>query len=150
AAAEALNGKVSTGTMTRRSKRQWLREYATDLRYGPLVHKFAIRLALCLGTAAALSAVAPLQRSYWVMLTVIVVLKPDFGSVFARALQRGIGTAVGAAIGAAILVSTPHGPPLLVAVAALAFLVPYTISRNWGMFGTLLTPLVLVIIDLPS
>lgn len=150
AAAEALNGKVSTGTMTRRSKRQWLREYATDLRYGPLVHKFAIRLALCLGTAAALSAVAPLQRSYWVMLTVIVVLKPDFGSVFARALQRGIGTAVGAAIGAAILVSTPHGPLLLVAVAALAFLVPYTISRNWGMFGTLLTPLVLVIIDLPS
>lgn len=150
AGADAWSGSPSGATVPRRSGRQWLREYLIELRHGRLVHRFAIRLALCLAVAAVLTGIAPLQRSYWVMLTVVVVLKPDFGSVFGRALQRGIGTAVGAVVGAAILAGTPYGPPLLAVVAALAFLVPYTISRNWGMFATLLTPLVLVIIDLPS
>lgn len=149
-ATDALSGDSPRASVPRRSGRQWLREYLAELRHGRLVHVFAIRLALCLAVAAVLSEIVPLQRSYWVMLTVVVVLKPDFGSVFARALQRGIGTVVGAVIGAAILAVTPYGPALLAVVAALAFLVPYTISRNWGMFGTLLTPLVLVIIDLPS
>ena len=35
----------------------------------------------------------------WVPLTVAIVFKPDYGSVFARALQRGIGTVVGAVAG---------------------------------------------------
>jgi Fusaric acid resistance protein-like len=38
--------------------------------------------------------VLPPQRSYWVPLTAAIVLKPDYGSVFARALQRGFGTVV--------------------------------------------------------
>ena len=36
-------------------------------------------------------------------LTVAIVLKPDYGSVFARAVQRGIGTIVGAVAGAVLL-----------------------------------------------
>ena len=52
----------------------------------------------------------PVQRSYWVVLTVAIVLRPDFGSVFARALQRGIGTVVGAVLGAIILIVIPAGP----------------------------------------
>lgn len=149
-AREALRGEATHSTVPRRSARQWLREYLAELRYGRLVRLFALRLSLCMAVSAVLSEVAPLQRSYWVMLTVVVVLKPDFGSVFARALQRGIGTTIGAVIGAAILVLVPYGPLMLVVLAALAVLVPYTITRNWGMFATALTPLVLIIIDLPT
>jgi len=29
----------------------------------------------------------------------VIILKPDYGSVFARAVQRGIGTVVGAVLG---------------------------------------------------
>jgi uncharacterized membrane protein YccC len=149
-AREAVTGEVTHSTVPRRSAKQWLREYLAELRHGHLVRLFAVRLALCMSVAAVLSEVAPLQRSYWVMVTVVVVLKPDFGSVFARALQRGIGTAIGAVLGAALLVLVPYGPPMLVVLAVLSFLVPYTITRNWGMFATLLTPLVLIIIDLPT
>ena len=52
---------------------------------------FAIRLMLCIGVATVLSQALPLQRSYWVPLTVAVVLRPDLGSVFARALQSAAG-----------------------------------------------------------
>ena len=94
-----------------------------------------------------MSEVLPLQRSYWVPLTVAIILKPDYGSVFARALQRGIGTVVGAVAGAVLLVLV-HGEWLLLPFAVLAALLPYGRSRNYGLLATFLTPLVVVLIDL--
>jgi hypothetical protein len=41
---------------------------------------------------------------------VAIVVKPDNGSVFARALQRGIGTIVGVVLGAIILAAVPYAP----------------------------------------
>jgi uncharacterized membrane protein YccC len=81
-----------------------------QLRGGRLAWTFTIRLMVCVGLAAVASEVLPLQRSYWVVLTVAIVVKPDNGSVFARALQRGIGTIVGAVLGAVILAAVPYGP----------------------------------------
>ena len=50
------------------------------------------------------------QRPYWVLLTVAIVLKPDFGSVFTRAVQRGAGTLLGVLIGSALLALSPAQP----------------------------------------
>jgi len=114
---------------------------------GTLGRIFTLRLMVCMGVAGLVSEVIPLQRSYWVPLTVAIVLKPDFGSVFARALQRGIGTVVGAVAGAVLLVLV-HGTWLLIPFAILAALLPYGRSRNYGLLSTFLTPLVVVLIDL--
>jgi uncharacterized membrane protein YccC len=77
------------------------------------------------------------------------VFKPDYGSVFARALQRGIGTVVGAVAGAVLLVLV-HGAWLLIPFGILAALLPFGRSRNYGLLATFLTPLVVVLIDLLS
>ena len=114
---------------------------------GRLSRIFTLRLMICMGVAGLVTEVLPLQRSYWVPLTVAIVLKPDYGSVFARALQRGIGTIVGAVAGAVLLILI-HGTWLLIPLAVLAALLPYGRSRNYGLFATLLTPLVVVLIDL--
>ena len=116
---------------------------------GRLSRIFTLRLMACMGVAGLVSEVLPLQRSYWVPLTVAIVLKPDYGSVFARALQRGIGTVAGAVAGAALLVLV-HGTWLLIPFAVLAALLPYGRSRNYGLLATFLTPLVVVLIDLLS
>jgi uncharacterized membrane protein YccC len=99
--------------------------------------------------AGVVSEVLPLQRSYWVPLTVAIILKPDYGSVFARALQRGIGTIVGAVAGA-VLLELFHGTWLLIPFGILAALLPYGRNRNYGLLATFLTPLVVVLIDLLS
>jgi uncharacterized membrane protein YccC len=114
---------------------------------GRLGRIFTLRLMACMGVAGLMSEVLPLQRSYWVPLTVAIVLKPDYGSVFARALQRGIGTVVGAVAGAVLLVLV-HGAWLLVPFGVLAALLPYGRSRNYGLLATFLTPLVVVLVDL--
>jgi uncharacterized membrane protein YccC len=114
---------------------------------GRMEHIFTIRLMACILVAGVITEVAPLQRSYWVPLTVAIVFKPDYGSVFARALQRGIGTVVGAVLGAVLLVLV-HGLWLLIPFAVLAALLPFGRSRNYGLLATFLTPLVVVLIDL--
>ncbi len=113
-----------------------------------LTRTFTLRLMACIGVAGLLTEVLPLQRSYWVVLTVAIVLKPDFGSVFIRAVQRGIGTVVGAVLGAVILVLVPYGLWLLLPFAVLAALLPFGRSRNFGLQATFLTPLVVLLIDL--
>ena len=114
---------------------------------GQVSRTFVLRLTVCMGVAGLVSEVLPLQRSYWVVLTVAIVLKPDYGSVFARALQRGLGTIVGAVLGAVLLVLF-HGAWLLVPFGVLAALLPYGRNRNYGLLATFLTPLVVVLVDL--
>ena len=108
---------------------------------------FAVRLMACVGAAGVVTAVLPLQRSYWVILTVVIVLKPDFGSVLVRALQRGVGTVLGAVLGAVILVIVPYGLWLLLPFGVLAALLPYGRIRNYGLLSIFLTPLVVLLID---
>jgi uncharacterized membrane protein YccC len=119
-----------------------------QIRGGRIAWTFTIRLMLCTGVAAVTSEVFPLTRSYWVVLTVAIILKPDYGSVFTRALQRGIGTVIGAVLGAAILAVVPYGPLLLIPFAILAALLPYGKARNFGLSAVFLTPFVVLLIDL--
>jgi uncharacterized membrane protein YccC len=130
-----------------RSPRDRLAELSDRLT-SRLTRTFTLRLMACIGVAGLLTEVLPLQRSYWVVLTVAIVLKPDFGSVFIRAVQRGIGTVVGAVLGAVILVLVPYGLWLLLPFAVLAALLPFGRSRNFGLQATFLTPLVVLLIDL--
>lgn len=119
----------------------------TDALAGRKTWVFAARLAITLMMAEALVQLLPLPRSYWVLLTVAVVLKPDFGSVFARGVQRTLGTLIGVLIGAAVIALVPHGPWLLLPVACFSLLFPLGASRNYGTLSTFITPLVLILID---
>lgn len=131
----------------RRTLRERLDFWFDDVLAGPAAWQHALRLGVCMAVAEAASAVAPLERSYWLVLTVAIVLKPDFGSVFGRAVQRGGGTLVGAVIGAGVLALNPSGWALVVLAAVFAFLLPITQVRHFGMFSTTLTPLVIILLD---
>ncbi|MFC4588591.1 FUSC family protein [Sphaerisporangium corydalis] len=125
-----------------------LRTTWEGVRYGHLARVYTLRLTLCMAAAAAFSELHWIERSYWVMLTVALVLKPDFGSVFARAVQRGLGTVAGAVIGTLVLLVVPYGPAILVPIAVFAALLPYGQQRNWGLMSTFQVPLVVLLVDL--
>jgi uncharacterized membrane protein YccC len=150
-AADLVSGKRPAeggAAPSRPDLRERLRDTLAETVGGRLTRIFTFRLMLAVGVAALVSHALPVQRSYWVVLTVAIVLRPDFGSVFARALQRGIGTVVGAVLGAVILIALPRGPLLLIPCAVFAGLLPCGRERNWGLFSTFLTPLVVILIDL--
>jgi uncharacterized membrane protein YccC len=106
-----------------------------------------LRVTICMAAAQVLTIVVRLNRSYWVGLTVAAVIKPDFGSVFARALQRAVGTAIGVLIGAAVVTWVPSRPALLPFLALFAGLLPIALVRNYGMFTIFVTPLIIILIE---
>ncbi|CAH1659539.1 Putative membrane protein YccC [Hyphomicrobiales bacterium] len=110
----------------------------------------AIQLALCIGVALVVEHYAPGARSYWIPLTVAIVLKPDFGSVFVRAVQRSIGTVAGVVIGVVIMTLVPKGLILIAAMTALAAAIPWAGLRGYALQCTFLTPFVLILIDVST
>lgn len=124
-----------------------LRSWIGEAPLGRNTWLHALRLALCMAAAEVVEQRLPLEHPYWVVLTVAIVLKPDFGSVFARALQRGLGTLIGVVIGAAVVIVVPPGPLYVPVMAVFAGILPLSLRRNYGMFATFLTPLVIMLID---
>ncbi|MFC7618604.1 FUSC family protein [Actinokineospora soli] len=127
-----------------------LRGWWDSVALGAVTWSHVARLALCVGLAVLAGELLPLEHSFWVPLTVAIVLKPDFGSVFGRAVLRGIGTAAGVLLGAALLAIDPGPWLLVVVVAALGLFLPIGQARNYGMFSTFVTPLVIVQLDLAN
>ncbi|MCW2582498.1 MAG: conserved rane protein of unknown function, partial [Klenkia sp.] len=111
---------------------------------------FVVRLTLCMVVAEAARQLLPIERPYWVLLTVAIVLKPDFGSVFTRAVQRGVGTVLGVLLGSALLALLPGREWVLLAMAVSAAVLPWARNANFGLFSVFLTPLVLMLLDLAT
>ncbi len=128
-----------------RPRTPW-RVLAQTYRPGPTTRRYLIRLGLCLIAAEAVAHAFALPRSYWVPLIVVVVFKPNFGSVFARALQSCAGSVVGVAISATVLALDRSGIASLVTVIALAALLPWSIRRNYGLFSAILLPILMLLI----
>jgi uncharacterized membrane protein YccC len=125
-----------------------LRELADRTLANTESRAFAVRLALCMTIAEVARQYLPIERPYWVLLTVAIVLKPDFGSVFTRAVQRGAGTLLGVLIGSALLAVLPRNAWVLVAMSAFAALLPWARNANFGLFSVFQTPVIILLLDL--
>jgi hypothetical protein len=137
----------------RRRARSALRGFAqairTGLTAGSSALRHAIRLAVTVAAAAALEVALHFPNGYWAPLTVLWLLRPDFGTTFTRGFQRYAGTAAGAVL-ATLIAATLHPGPYAVAVAATVFaagisafmLANYAITSlfitGWVVFATCL------------
>ncbi|MFF2141643.1 FUSC family protein [Kitasatospora sp. NPDC058190] len=110
--------------------------------------RYGLRLALCIGLAQVLVSVIAVPRSYWVTLTVTFVMKPDFGSVFSRAVLRALGTAAGLLIAIPVLAEVPHGWWDVPVMAALATLIPALSAKGYAFQTAAITPVILLLSDL--
>lgn len=110
--------------------------------------RYGLRLALCIGIAQALVSLVPIERSYWVALTITFVMKPDFGSVFSRVLLRALGTVAGLVIAAVILAEVPMGRWDVLVMLVLAPLVPALTPRGYGFQTAAITPVILLLSDI--
>ncbi|EST29200.1 FUSC family protein [Streptomyces roseochromogenus] len=110
--------------------------------------RYGLRLAVCIGIAQALVSLIPVPRSYWVALTITFVLKPDFGSVFSRALLRAVGTVAGLVIAAVVLAEVPLGWWDVPAMLILAPLIPALTPRGYGYQTAAITPVILLLSDI--
>ncbi|ROQ33001.1 putative membrane protein YccC [Streptomyces sp. PanSC19] len=110
--------------------------------------RYGLRLALCVGLAQALVSLIPVPRSYWVALTVTFVMKPDFGSVFSRAVLRAAGTAAGLVLAALVLSEVPRGWWDVPVMMVLAALIPAFSAKGYAFQTAAITPVILLLSDI--
>jgi uncharacterized membrane protein YccC len=111
---------------------------------------FVVRLTLCMTVAEVARQLLPIERPYWVLLTVAIVLKPDYGSVFTRAVQRGAGTLLGVLVGSLLLTFLSRDAWVLLALALAAGALPWARDGSFGLFSAFQTPLIILLLDLAT
>lgn len=93
------------------------------------IFRHSIRIALAALTAYFTAQFLLLGHSYWLLLTVIVILKPAYNLTKKRNKERLIGTVFGAALGASILYFIQNDAILLI-ILTISMLVAYSFMRT--------------------
>jgi uncharacterized membrane protein YccC len=119
-----------------------------NLTFNSLIFRHALRTALVLALAVALYLGFQLNHGYWITLTILVIIKPDFGGTLKLSYRRVIGTIFGGVVGA-VLAATIHFDLVIYLLMAVLGVLAYAIlPRNYGVFVALLTAFVILLIDL--
>ncbi|MCF8587451.1 FUSC family protein [Gordonia liuliyuniae] len=114
---------------------------------GAEVVRAACRLGLCYAIAVGAKEYFPYSHWFWVPLTVCLVMKPDFGSVFSRAVLRVVGTTVGVALATLIIALVPKGAAIGIAIGLLSACVPWFMMRSYALQAVAIAPVVILLVD---
>lgn len=120
--------------------------FRDNLTLSSSAFRHSVRVALALLLGFVLTKFLPYaQYSYWVLLTILVILKPAFSLTKQRNQERIIGTFVGGVIGVLILTFIPNQTVRFVFL--LLFMIgTYSALRvNYIVMVTCLTPFVLIL-----
>jgi uncharacterized membrane protein YccC len=111
--------------------------------------RHALRLALLVAGSDLVGRLAGVQRGYWVPLTVLVVLRPDFATTFQRAVMRVVGTVLGLLLATVLIHAFPDGQWWHIALIAVFFFgVRFAGPGNLGLLAVSLSGLVVVLLSL--
>ena len=123
-----------------RATRRLLGVLAANLTLRSNACRHGVRLAVAATLASALARALQLPHEYWVPLTALWLLRPDFGSTFTRGIQRYAGTTAGAVL-ATLFAATVHPGPYTLSVLATALSVGIFcfMLANYGVTGACVT-----------
>ena len=92
-----------------------------NLSFNSSIFKHSLRLAVVVMAGYALGEYFALQNAYWILLTIIVIMRPTYGLTKTRSKQRTAGTLIGAVIAVGIVFITQD--PILYGIFAVISLV---------------------------
>ncbi len=116
----------------------------------PVLIRYSLRLLVLTVGAVGIYKGFAVPRGYWIALTVIVVLQPDFGSTRQRAAERILGTLAGVALASALL---SIQLPLWVVYALLpltSFGFAFYLRRRYAVSGFFVTVLLVLLTEISA
>lgn len=126
----------------------WHTLYA-NLTLRSTAFRHAVRLAVTIGCATALYRIAAIPRGYWIPLTALLVLKPEFHETFKTAFARVGGTLIGAVGASLITVALAPGPTTLTLLVLAFVWCGYALFRtSYALFTVCMTGYVVFLLAL--
>ena len=120
-----------------------------NLNLRSAVFRHAVRLTICLTIAGMIAHATNWSRSYWIPMTVVILLRPDFAATFSRGVLRIAGTIVGLIVATAQIHLLP--PALAVRASLIGicvFLLRWLGPANYGFFVVCVTAAIVLLISL--
>jgi uncharacterized membrane protein YccC len=118
-----------------------------NLHLGSTACRHALRLAVCLAVAEGIERAFDWRRSYWLPMTVAIVLKPDFTGTFSRGVLRLAGTLSGLLLATALFHFYPTAAVWhTILVALLTFILRWLGPANYGVFVTAVSALIVLMV----
>jgi len=111
--------------------------------------RHAVRLAVCIAIGDGIGRGLHWRRSYWLPMTIAIVLKPDFSATFSRGVLRLTGTFLGLVLATVMFHVLPPGLAAQVAlIVVLMFIMRCFGPANYGILVIAVTALVVLLIAL--
>ncbi|MHB8218905.1 MAG: FUSC family protein [Acidimicrobiales bacterium] len=111
------------------------------------VFRHALRVGVTLAAAAAISHLFPLGHGYWLPMTVMIVLKPDFAATLSRGLGRSVGTLLGAGLVTLLLAALAPSPAGLIVLTVALYAASVAVLRaNYVIYSVGIASLVVVLL----
>ena len=113
--------------------------------------RHGIRLGVVAPAAALLAQESGLQRGYWLALTAVVVLRPDFAATLTRARRAFVGTVVGVAVAGGLTTALHPSGWVVVILATVWGFAAYTVFQaSYAAATVAITGLVVLFVSLVS
>jgi len=85
-----------------------LKKLTQNLSFNSPLFKHSLRLSIIVLIGFLLGNMFAMQNPYWILITIIVIMRPSFGLTKTRSIHRVIGTLIGASIALAIIFITQN------------------------------------------
>jgi len=109
--------------------------------------QYVLRIVPCLFAGQAFDCLWPYHHSYWVSITVIIVVQRDLRVALPRALQRATGTTIGVLLTGLLLLGSSSMWAAIAMIAVLSTARPILKEANYTAYAAVMTPLVILLLD---
>ena len=110
-----------------------------NFNFGSPIFKHSLRLAIVVLVGFSIGLYFSFENAYWIILTIVVIMRPNYGLTKNRSKQRIIGTLIGAVI-AIGLVSIIKNPVIYGVLGLLSLTLAFSlIQRNYRTSAVFIT-----------
>ncbi|MBD2358199.1 FUSC family protein [Tolypothrix sp. FACHB-123] len=128
----------------------WINTLRDNLNFDSVLFRHALRLALITTIAELVASILQFPTGYWVTLTAIVALKPNFGGTTQTTVQRVLGTFIGGIIGIALVVLIKNPLAIAIWILLLMFTAMSVRSLSYSLFTMMQTPVIILLLNVIS
>ena len=129
------------------TKRGYLEMVRANFTFTSEAFRHAMRVGVTLAVAVAISHLFPVGHGYWLPMTVMIVLKPDFAATLSRGLARSVGTLLGAGLVTLLLAALDPSPAGLIVLTVALYATSVAVLRaNYVVYSVGIASLVVALL----
>lgn len=106
-----------------------LKKLSANFSFKSPIFRHSLRLTLTMLLGLVIGNVLEMQQPYWILLTIVVIMRPSYGLTKERTKNRVVGTLIGAAVAVGIVFLTQN---LIVygLIAASSLVIGFSLIKN--------------------